>query len=76
MADVILSVDDAVLRRARLRALQEGSSVNAFIRTALARYSGMDRGLDGFLAASEDLDARSGPDGRGWSRAELHGGAR
>ena len=72
MANLTLAVDDAVLKRARRRALEEGTSVNAEVRTFLARYAGSGSGFDGFLAHSEALTASSGPDGRTWRRADLH----
>jgi hypothetical protein len=72
MADLTLVIDDAVLRRARTRALSEGTSVNALVRDQLIRYAGLGGGLDAFLEASETLDASSGPGGRRWRRDELH----
>ena len=37
MTNLTITVDDEVLRRARIRALEEGSSVNAVLRDYLAR---------------------------------------
>jgi hypothetical protein len=77
MANLTLVIDDAVLKRARQRALEEGTSVNAQVRDFLHRYAGAGSGFEGFLAMTEGLGARSGVGGRTWSRAELHerGGA-
>mgnify|MGYP000123005576 FL=1 len=72
MANVTLAVDDAVLKRARQRALEEGTSVNAQVRAFLGRYAGAGSGFEGFLALTEGLGASSGPDGRRWRRADLH----
>ena len=72
MANLTLVVDDAVLKRARQRALEEGTSVNAQVRAFLDRYAGAGSGFEGFLALTEGLGARSGPEGRTWRRAELH----
>lgn len=38
MTNLTITVDDEVLRRARIRALEEGSSVNAVLCDYLARY--------------------------------------
>lgn len=72
MANLTLVIDDAVLKRARQRALDEGTSVNAEVRAFLDRYAGTSGGLTEFLTLSEGLDAGSGTAGRTWRRAELH----
>ncbi len=72
MANLTLAIADAVLKRARQRALEEGTSVNAQVRAFLARYAGAGSGFEGFLALTEGLGASSGPEGRSWRRAELH----
>jgi hypothetical protein len=72
MANLTLVIDDAVLRRARMRALSEGTSVNALVRDHLTRYAGLGGGLDAFLEASATLDASSGPSGRTWRRDDIH----
>lgn len=38
MTNLTITVDEEVLRRARMRALEEGSSVNAVLRDYLTRY--------------------------------------
>ena len=72
MANLTLAVDAAVLKRARQRALEEGTSVNAQVRAFLDRYAGSGSGFADFLALTEGLGAGSGPDGRTWRRDELH----
>jgi hypothetical protein len=72
MANLTLSVHDAVLKRARQRALEEGTSVNAQVRDFLNRYAGSSSGFEAFLAMTEGLGARSGAGGRRWSREGLH----
>lgn len=72
MANLTLVVDDAVLKRARQRAIEEGTSVNAQVRGFLERYAGTGSGFEGFLALTEGLGANSGADGRTWRRSELH----
>lgn len=72
VANLTLAVEDAVLKRARQRALEEGTSVNAQVRAFLTRYAGAGSGFEGFLALTEGLGASSGPEGRSWRRSELH----
>ena len=75
MGNVTFSVADDVLRRARIRALEQDTSVNALVRDYLERFagaSGADEGLRGFLQATEHTGAGSGPEGRTWTRDELY----
>lgn len=39
MANLTLTIDEETLRRARIRALEEGTSVNALVRDYLERYA-------------------------------------
>ncbi|MGH9065276.1 MAG: DUF6364 family protein [Acidimicrobiales bacterium] len=71
--NLTLTVDEVVLRRARVRALQQGTSVNALVRGYLARLAGESGAADGirqFLEAVGGAGAGSG--GRAWTRDELH----
>jgi hypothetical protein len=72
MVNLTLAVDDAVLMHARQRALKEGTSVNAQVRAFLHRCAGNGSGFEEFLALTEGLGARSGPEGRTGRRADLH----
>lgn len=75
MANLTLSVDDQVLRRARIRALEQGTSVNALVRTYLAEFAGENPAAEAvqeLLEMTEDLDAGSGAEGRAWTREELY----
>jgi len=66
-------VDEDVLRRARVRALEQGTSVNALVRDYLARLVGISeagQGITEFFAAVEGAGAESG--GRDWTRDDLH----
>jgi hypothetical protein len=79
VANLTITVDDEVLRRARLRALQQGTSVNRLLGEYLARYADVEatRGaVDRFLRLSEDAPGASGPGGRTWTRDEAHERAR
>lgn len=44
MANLTLAIDDETLRRARVRAAQEGTSVKAVVRDYLRRYGGVAEG--------------------------------
>lgn len=75
MANLTLTIDDEVLRRARIRALEEGTSVNALVRVYLARFAGADdeaSALDELRAMAAGSVASSGADGRTWTRDALH----
>lgn len=75
MANLTLTIDERVLRRARLRAIEEGTSVNAIVRTHLERYAGDDQGRDAMralLELSNRSTASSGPEGRTWTREEIY----
>ena len=42
VANLTLSIDDDLLKRARIRALHEGTSVNAVVRAHLTAYADTD----------------------------------
>lgn len=75
MANLTLSIDDDVLRRARSQALEQGTSVNVLIRRYLEAFTGGDhraQGLHRFVALAGETQTGSGTDGRTWSRDDLH----
>jgi hypothetical protein len=75
MTNITLAVDEATLRRARIRAMQRGTSVNALIRDYLNRLAGESQAAEGiaeFQAAVDGAGAGSGPGGRTWTRDELY----
>ena len=55
MANVTLSIDDALLQAARVRAVKEGTSVNEVCRRAIEVYA---RRQDDRLARYRELQAR------------------
>jgi hypothetical protein len=75
MANLTITIDDRLLRQARMRALEDGTSVNALLRTYLERYAGSGDAADalgGFARLARASSATSGPSGRTWTRDELH----
>lgn len=76
MANLTISVDDQVLRRARIRALQRNESVNRYLAETLERYAdGGDEDVAGeLISIARRMSTGHVGDGRGWSREELHRG--
>ena len=73
--NLTITVDDEVLRRARIRALTQGTSVNAVLRDFLESYAGSDveAGARARLAAlARESGASSGPGGRSWTRDDVY----
>ena len=62
VANLTLSLDDDTLRRARIRALERGTTVNALVRDYLETFVGPDevrRALDTIVAITERSQASS-----------------
>jgi plasmid stability protein len=76
MANLTLSIDDDTLRRARIRALQEGTSVNAVVRDYLERFADEhERALEGrrrVLEIARSSSAGTVGAGRTWKRDEAY----
>ena len=75
MANLTITIDERLLRRARMRALEDGTSVNAVLRAYLERYAGAGdaaEALGGFAGLARASTASSGPGGRSWTRDDLH----
>lgn len=75
MANLTLSIDDDLLKRARRVALERDTSVNAAVREFLEEFAGPDErdaAMASFLAKAAASRAGSGPEGRTWTRAELY----
>ena len=70
--NLTIVVDDDILKRARIRAIQENTSVNAVVREYLTAYAGADRAeaCERLLALSRSCKPRRG--GGAWTRVELH----
>ena len=77
MANLTISVNDNTLKRARIRALEEDSSVNAILSRYLENYAQTDEILIQRQQALTNLrslaeQCRCGRNGQTWSRDELH----
>ena len=74
--NLTIVVDDEVLRRARIRALEQGTSVNAVLREFLESYAGAASETEArarLAALARRSPASSGPGGRRWTRCGLYG---
>lgn len=75
MSNLTLSIDEQLLKRARIRALERDTSVNTLVRDFLQRFvteESQGSGMAPFLELTESMHAGSGSQGRVWTRAELH----
>lgn len=75
MANLTITIDSQLLKQARMRALEDGTSVNAVLRAYLERYAGAadaSEALMGFARLARRSNATSGHAGRHWTRDELH----
>jgi len=78
MSNLTITVAEETLRKARVRAVQQGTSVNAVLSEYLARYAGehetQERAVRSLLALSMIEAKPRGPRARGrrWTRDELH----
>ena len=75
MANLTLSIDDELLRRARMRALELRTTVNALVRDYLESFTGDNPArvaITEFLEIAGDVHASSGPGGRSWTREDLY----
>ncbi|HEX3036627.1 MAG TPA: ribbon-helix-helix protein, CopG family [Thermodesulfobacteriota bacterium] len=74
MANLTITIDDEVLKRARLKALEQGTSVNAVLREYLEAYAGVrqrqEEAIENLLRLSHGSRSKRG--GKRWTRDELH----
>lgn len=74
MANLTISLEDDLLKRARVRAAEEGTSVNAVLRTYLEDWTTRRQV---HRAAGDDFlrivgEGKAGSGGRRWTREELY----
>jgi len=74
MTNLTITVDEDVLKKARLRALQQGVSVNALLSGYLASYAGADSTREQAVADLLRISAKtkSARGNRKWNRDALH----
>lgn len=76
MANLILTVDDEVLRRARVRAAEQGTSISRILRDYLEAYAAAGQTQTWEKAAGAILrlssQSRSGRGDSRWTQDELH----
>lgn len=76
MAKVAVSVDDALLRGAQRRTLEQGTSVNALVRAYLKTHAGgqdvRQSTVEYLLSRSRSRRVKSGSRGRRCTRDEIH----
>jgi hypothetical protein len=74
MANLTITIDADILRRARVRAAEQDTSVNGVLREYLTAYAAAgqtwERAAEAVLRLS--AKARSARGDRRWSREELH----
>jgi hypothetical protein len=73
MANLTVVIESETLKRARMRALEEGTSVNAVVRDYLADYAGTahkEKAINDLLRLSRRAKTRRGS--RRWTRDDLH----
>jgi len=74
MANLTITIDEDVLKKARMRALEQGTSVNALIRGYLETFTGMRREHEATVAEILNLSrkSRSRRGSKRWTRDDLH----
>ncbi|MDJ0663188.1 MAG: hypothetical protein QNJ75_01430 [Acidimicrobiia bacterium] len=75
MPNLTLAIDDETLKRARIRALEQGTSVNAVVREYLEVYAGIDKGrsvLGDLVDLANSVDSGASGSGRSWHRNDLY----
>ena len=74
MTNLTITIDEKVLKKARMRALEEGVSVNALLREYLEKYTGSNKqyqqATQEILNIAKNASATSG--GSRWTRDELY----
>jgi plasmid stability protein len=74
MTNLTISIDEAVVRQARVRAIQEGTSVSAKVREFLASYAqggqSQQSAAQAFIEAARSSQANTS--GQTWSRDDAH----
>jgi hypothetical protein len=74
MANLTITVPEEVLKSARRRALEQGTSVNALLRDYLSQFAGMQSAQAKAARRILELSksARAGRGKANWTRENLH----
>lgn len=75
MTSLTINVDPEVLKRARIKALENDESVNQYLARKLEEYANTDTQESHwkeFLNLARASTADSGPEGRTWTREDLY----
>ncbi len=73
MSNLTITIEEDVLKRARLRALEQGTSVNSILRQYLEGYAGARDERQAAVRDLLDLSQSSGARAQcHWTRDELH----
>ena len=74
MANLTIAIEDDLLKRARIRALEQGRSINALLREYLESFAGKTTVHEQAVRALNEIadSAESGSGGRRWSREDLY----
>lgn len=74
MTNLTITVDEETLKRARIRAIEDGTSVNMVLRGFLEAWARPPAEAAGqeFVAITRRASGGSGTHGRRWTREELH----
>ena len=74
MTNLTISIDEEVLRKARIKALEHGTAVNSILREYLDSYAGVNKieenAVNNLLNLSSNSKSRRGK--AKWKRDELH----
>jgi hypothetical protein len=73
--NLTITVDDELLRRARIRALSQGTSVNAILREFLESYAGSEVEIQArarLVELARESSSSSGSGGRTWKRDDFY----
>lgn len=74
MSNLTITVDEETLKKARIRALTEGTSVNAVLRSFLESYAGVKAEQAAALREIIEIahQSKSRRFGKRWTRDELY----
>ena len=76
MGNLTITVDEEALKRARIRALQQGTSVDDLLRDYLERFARIPPApgtVEEIQVIARRVHSGSGAGGRAWKRDDAHG---